>query len=150
MAYPVTGSPTQALVDAIRVTLTGDATLMALVTGVFGHLSEAARTAYPYIVLGRRSRNNDGGAMQIAGGLATLQLDVWSDHNGPSQVHAIQSRVSVLLERRSLSLTGFSLRPGSLTCELEEVFDEDDPDSPDRLLYHGVQRWTGDVEEVAA
>ena len=39
---------------------------------------------------------------------------------------------------------------GSLTCEMSEVFDEVDEDKPDDRLYHGVQRWTADVEEAAA
>ena len=55
----VTGDPTQALVDAMRTALTGDATLMATVTAVVGKLSEASRTVPPYLVLGRRHHSGD-------------------------------------------------------------------------------------------
>jgi len=147
--FAVTGSPTQAFIDALRAVLVADAALTALVAGVFGHLSEAARTAYPYLVLGRRSRQNDGGAMQVAGGKVSVQLDVWSDHKGASEAHAILSRVYAVLERRALSVSGYVVIAGSLTCEMEEVFDEPDADKPEARLYHGVQRWTADIEEAA-
>jgi hypothetical protein len=145
--FTATGSPTQAFVDAVRLALVADTTLTALVTGIYGHLSEAARTAYPYVVLGRRSRLNDAGALQIAGGHVTLQIDVWSAHKGASEAHAILSRMVRLLERRDLAINGFELVRGSVTCEFEEVFDEPDADTPDARLYHGVQRWTAEIHE---
>jgi hypothetical protein len=145
--FTVTGSPTQAFVDALRAALVADTTLMALVTGVFGHVSEAARTAYPYLVLGHRSRTNDGGAMQLAGGQVTVQLDVWSDHKGGSEAHAIQSRVAALLERKTLPVTGFAMVEASLTCEFEDVVIDPDDDNPKVSLYHGVQRWAAQIEE---
>lgn len=151
MAYPVSGSPTTAFVDAIRALLLADATLTGLLsstTAVFGHLSEAERTDYPYVVLGRRSRTNDAGAMQTAGSMQALQIDVWSDHKGPAEAQGICSRIAVLLERSpTLTMTGFDYVQGSLTCELEDVFDEPDEDSPDRRLYHGVQRWMAEIHD---
>lgn len=146
--FTVTGSPTQAVVDAIRSALVASVPLMAQVTGVFGHLSEAARTAYPYIVLGYRSRNNDAGAMQVAGSRVTVQIDVWSAHRGASEAHSILSGIARVLERRDLAVAGFALVRGSLTCELEDVFDEPDEDKPDERLYHGVQRWAVEIHEA--
>jgi hypothetical protein len=142
-----TGSPTQPFVDAVRIALAADATLGALVTGIYGHLSEAARTAYPYVVLGRRGRLNDSGAMQTAGGHVNLQVDIWSDHKGPSEVHDIQARIALLLERTDLTIAGFDLVLGSVSCEFEDVFDEPDTDKPDARLYHGVQRWIAEIHE---
>ena len=142
----VTGSPLTAFCDAFQAVLAGDAALGALVEGVFGHLRESERTAYPYLVIGRTSRDNSSGAMQVAGGRVTLQLDGWSDANGPHEMERILSRVAALMERRHPFLVaGFEVVVGSLTCELEEVFDEPDDDSPDRRLYHGVQRWACEV-----
>lgn len=143
----VTGSPTQAVVDGVRSALLADATLARLVTGVYGHLP-AARVTFPYLVIGRRTRQNDRGAMQSTGGRISLQLDVWSAHKGPSEAHAILSAVTQVLERRNVTVSGFALVQGSLTCETEDVFDEPDEDSPERVLYHGVQRWTCEVHEV--
>ena len=145
----VTGSPVQAVVDTLKTALDADPTLDGLVEGVFGHLSETARVNYPYLVLGRRHRQNDGGAMGIIGGRVTVQLDGWSDHKGPSEMHTILSRVAAVLERRALTVVGYLAIANSLTCETEEVFFEPDEDKPATGLYHGVQLWAMDVHEAA-
>lgn len=155
--FTVTAEPTQAFVDAISTRLRADTdtgnpeSLVSLMgTGkVFGHLSEAARTAYPYLVLGRTSLDRNAGAMQIAGANVTLQIDVWSAYKGAYQARRILSRVSALLERYRLIVTNFAMVDGSLTCELSEVFDEPDEDKPGERLYHGVQRWTAEIHEAA-
>jgi hypothetical protein len=147
--FVATGTPTQAFVDAFKAALEADPPLMALIAGVFGHLSEATRTAYPYLVLGQRTRRNDGGAMQIAGGRLELQLDGWSDHKGPSEITAIGAAVVRVLERRPLRIAGYELLQGSLTCELDDVVDEPDPDKPKSRLYHGVQLWTAEIHQAA-
>jgi len=144
----VSGSPVQAVVDGVKARLDADATLAGLVTGIYGYVPAASRATLPYLVLGRRGRGTDGGAMQTAGGRVSLQLDVWSDHKGPSQVHAILSRVAWVLERAAITVRGYALVQGSLTCEAEEVFDEPDGDSPERVLVHGVQRWLCDVHDL--
>jgi hypothetical protein len=149
MAFMVSGTPTQAFVDAVKAALEADTALDALITGVFGHLKETQRTAYPYIVLGRRGRSNDAGAMQLAGSRMSLQIDGWSAHQGASQMHAILSSVYAVLERQTLAVSGYEMVRGSLTCEFEDVFDEPDPDIPTRALYHGVQRWTCDIYETS-
>lgn len=146
--FTSTGSPVIAFVDAFRNALIADSTLMAMVTGVFGHLSEAARTNYPYLVIGRRTRDNSSGAMQIAGGMVSIQLDGWSDNKGALEMQQIQSRVAALMERRPLFVNGYAMVYGSLTCEYEEVFDEPDEDKPDARLYHGVQRWSAEIHEA--
>lgn len=151
----VTGSPITAFVDAFRNVLIGDTealngsvALMGLVTGVYGHVSDRARTDFPYLVIGDRHRANDGGAMQIVGGMVSVQLDGWSAAKGPFEMQSILSRVAWLCERRTgFKVAGFAALDGSLTCEFEEVFDEPDADSPGRRLYHGVQRWTALIHE---
>lgn len=145
MAFPVAGSPVEAFADGVRTVLTADATLVALVTGIYAHVPEASRTAYPYLVIGRRSRTNDAGAFQTAGNVVAVQIDGWSDAKGPHVMHTILSRVAVLLERQAVTVTGFELIGGSLTCELEDVFDESDGDQPEARLYHGLQRWVAEV-----
>jgi hypothetical protein len=146
--FTVSGSPVQAMVDAVKAALEADASLMAIVTVVTGHVSETERATYPYLVLGRRNRNGDVGAMTIAGSQVSLQLDWWSNHRGPSEAQAIGSHVSRILERRALPVAGFALVRGSLTCDFEEVFDEPDEDMPGQKLYHGVQRWTAEIHEA--
>jgi hypothetical protein len=149
-AYVVTGSPTQAFVDALKARLESDATLMAMITGVFGHLSEATRTAYPYLVLGYRHLDEgQARSMSLPGGKTQVQLDGWSDHKGGSEMHAILSRSRVLLDRFPLRVKGYTLMAGSLTCEFEDVFDEPDEDKPQSKLYRGIQRWSAEIDEAA-
>ena len=147
--FTVSAEPAQAFVDAVSARLSADGTLLALVTGIVAHLSEAARVAYPYVVLGRRGIDRNAGAMGCAGANVSLQLDVWSDAKGPYQAGRILSRVSVLLERYPLVVAGFAPVQGSLTCDMSEVFDEPDADKPMALLYHGVQRWGMELHEAS-
>lgn len=157
MPYLVTGSPTLAFVDAIKDRLDGDAPLMALLfvagrtgNGVYGHLPEAARTAYPYLILGQRHLDEgQARAMGVGGGRVSIQLDGWSGAKGASQMHFILSRVRVLLDRYPLAVVGFQAVVGSLVCDFEDVFDEPDEDKPGGKLYHGVQRWSAEVDEAA-
>ena len=145
--FTTVGSPIEAFVDGVRAILVADATLTALVTGVYGHLSEAARVAYPYVVLGRRTRQNDAGTMQIGGGHVTLQVDIWSAKKGSHEAEVIGSRIVQVLERAPVRASGYTVVAGSLSCELDEVFDEPDEDKPGARLYHGVQRWTAEIHE---
>lgn len=155
MPFIVTGSPTQAFVNGVRTVLQADATLGALVTAIVGHVSESQRTAYPYVVLGRRSRT-PAGPMHVAGSSVSVQIDVFHGRNdtattntlGPGPVHTILSRISDLLERQAVTVSGFDLVEGSVTCDFEEVIDEPDADKPDSRIYHGVQRWIGEVHEI--
>jgi len=77
-----------------------------------------------------------------------VQLDCWSDHMGASEAHAILSAVTRVLERRTLAVSPYTMVVGSLTCEMEDVFDEPDEDKPDARLYHGVQRWVAEIHDA--
>jgi hypothetical protein len=145
----VTGSPISAFADALRTLLRDDATLVALCPTIVDHLSGAQRTTYPYLVLGERQDANDGGAMQRPGGRVSIQLDVWSDAKGPYPAQQILSRVRALCERSAtFTVDGFTALERSLHCEFETIFDEPDEDSPDRRLYHGLQRWAVEIHET--
>jgi hypothetical protein len=146
-----TGSPLIPWVDATAALLTADATLVALATGgIYAALPRNGRTTMPYVILGRREMNDQGGAMQLEGGKALLVIDVWSDHNGPSEAQAIQSRIRRVLQRQTLTIVGFAMIAGSMACEEELVFPDFDPDMPERTLFHGVQHWSAYLEEAAA
>lgn len=141
----VLGDPTLAFIDAVRATLIGDTTLMNLVNAVVGKLSEAARTPVPYLVLGHRHHAGDSGAMQKEGGHVSVQIDGWA--TTPAAMHAIHSRVYVLLQRTNLNVSGYTLVQGSLTREFADVDEEPDEDMPEKRLYHGVQQWICEVHE---
>ena len=147
--FTVTAEPTQALTDAVSSRLKADTTLVALVVGIYAHVSEAARVSYPYLVLGRRSLDRHAGAMGLPGANVSLQIDGWSAYKGPYEMSRILSRVSVLLERFPIVVSGFAPVDGSLTCEMSEVFEEADEDKPGNRLYHGVQRWVCEIHEAA-
>ena len=150
MPFTVTADPTIAFVDAVKTRLSADATLAALVTGIYGHLSEAARVAYPYLVLGRRTSGElvGGGPMGLDANQVSLQIDGWSDGKGPYAMSVIGSRVYAVLERWTPAIPGFVMVTGSLTREMQEVFDEPDEDKPNARLYRLVQRWTAEIHEA--
>ncbi len=156
MPFPSTGSPVGAVAAGIRARLVADATLMALVSGVYGHVSEHARVSYPFLVIGQRTGTGDAGAMQTSGSGVTVQIDCFNGRNpdaatnvlGPGPVHAVQSRVYTLLERHAIAVTGYALIEGSLHREFEDVTDEPDEDAGDQRVYHGVQRWSCEVHDV--
>lgn len=148
--FTITADPTVAFVDAIKTRLSADATLADMVTGIYGHVSEAARVAYPYLVLARRTSSElvGGGPMGLGANQVSLQIDGWSDGKGPYAISAIASRVYVVLERWTPALPGFEMVQGSLKRELQEVFDEPDEDKPNARLYRMVQRWTAEIHEA--
>lgn len=151
MPTTITGSPLAPFADALYARLSGDAALAGLArTGtvaVVAELFQSSRTNRPYVIVGVRELRAPGGAMQREGGKASVVVDVFSDFNGPEEAQDIQSRIRVLLQRFDLPVVGFTLYSGSLVCEEEQVFPDFDPDMPERSGYHGVQRWTGLLEE---
>lgn len=145
----VTGSPVGPFADAVLTRLKADATLLALATGgIYESLPKRTRVACPYVVLGHQDLGSSDAGMQIEGGQVSVTIDIWSDKNGPNEARAIQSRIRVLLQRYNLTVVGFALVLGSVTCDDERVFPDADPDMPERALFHGVQQWTAYVEEA--
>lgn len=154
--FSVSAEPVIAFVDAFKAPIAADAQLLAGATnvrplvGVYGHVSEAARVGYPYVVLGQRTVDGNAGAMQRAGAIVTLQLDGWSDAKGPFEIQAIGSRIVALMERRAgFTVPGFDVIAGSLHREFGDYSDEPDDDKPGSKLYHMVQRWTVELHEAS-
>lgn len=119
------------LQTAIYVRLTGDATLMNLITGVFDHVPEG--TDKPYVVVGEAfatPRNS-----QDRFGRRTAQnIHVWSDQLGYSQVNQIANRIIALLDHQPLTVTGHDVVLANF--EFQQTLDD-----PDRRLRHGVVRF---------
>lgn len=153
MPTTVTGSPLAPFADAIFTRLSADAKLIALAPGgVYASLPESRRvdptTSGAYVVVGHRALGPGAGAMQREGGSAAVMVDVWSAFNGPAEAQDIQSRIRALLQRADFPVTGFTLYAGSVSCDDEQCFQDFDRDMPQRTVYHGVQRWTGLIEEA--
>jgi hypothetical protein len=146
------GRIVEVLLDAVLASLQADATLMALVTGVYEEVPEAARTSYPYVVLSDLPGSADRfGGMGQFGGRVRFAVDVFSSYKGDHETHTILARVAKLLWHTDLSLpAGYALGGGSLDLpEPYFVSREPDPDMPDRELRHGHMEWEADVEETA-
>lgn len=152
MGTTVTGSPLAPFADAFYTRMAGDARLATLAPGgVFASLPESRRVDPAngaYIVVGHRTLGTRAGAMQREGGNADVLVDVWSAYNGPAETQDIQAQIRRLFQRVDLVVPGFALYSGSVTCAEEMCFPDWDPDMPERSLFHGVQRWTGLLEEV--
>src|SRR5690242_21785753 len=114
MGTTVTGTPLGPFGDALYRVSAADGTLAALAhaagatVGVYASLPRDRRVPFPYIIIGRRGFAADAGAMQREGGTATVWLDIWSDQNGPGEVHDIQARLRVLFQRQSIAVSGFA------------------------------------------
>lgn len=153
--FLATGNAAEAVMDAVLPALKADASLVALVTGIYGHVPRAERANHPYVSISDAALfQGDFGAMGRGGGRVVFSLDVWSSNagssaHGPHTVHEILARCLVVLERQDVSLTvGFTLASGSLHCTESRVFDEPDPEIPKESLYHGHQAWEALVDET--
>lgn len=148
MTFLATGNELEAVVDAVVPALKGDSALMALLTGVYGHVPQAQRTSHPYVRVSDPLLSDDFGAMGVGGGRVQFAIDVWSNAKGPHAVRVILARLRKVLERRDLVVVGFKLAGGSLHCTESRDFTEPDPDMPEQLLYHGHQAWEALVDEA--
>lgn len=95
-----------ALQQALYTKLTADATLMALVTGVYDYVPQDA--AFPYVMIGEIGISPLASA--AGGGMdAAITLRALSREGGRKQAAAILERLHALLHRGTLSLSGFTL-----------------------------------------
>lgn len=150
----VSGTPLVAFGDAVFQRLNTDGVLSAMVAGnIVASLPQGSRTMRPYVIVGSQRDLMDrtgAGAMTREGGKAAVVVDVFSDYHGPQEVQDIQARIRVLLQRQDIPIVGAALFGGSLAVEDERIMPDFDPDMPERSGFHGVQRVTGLVEELAA
>ncbi len=150
-----TGSPLYPFADAIFQRLNADAALLALAPGGVDADTPESELINPVshgaqVMLGHRTLGKRAGAMQREGGNASVVVDIWSAYRGPIEVHAIQARIRVLLQRVDLTVVGFALYSGSVICDEEVCFKDYHPDLPQlAALWHGVQRWVGLLEELS-
>ena len=95
----------RALYDA----LTGDVTLMALITGVYADVQQPdlpeSDSNFPYVVIGQDNLSpfdtkTDNGAS------ALCQLDIWSRQNNLIEVKEIAGAIYDVLQKGSLNITG--------------------------------------------
>lgn len=126
------------LQQAIHAALTGDATLMAKITGV--HDDAPQNDAFPYVIIGDgEAREWDTDTEQ--GFEVEAVIHVWDrGHRGRRQVRAIQADIARILHREDLAIDGAALV--GCTCESTETFRD-----ADGLTNHGTQRFRILIEE---
>lgn len=89
---------------AIYDKLTGDSTLMALITGVYDHVPEG--TVHPYVVIGETTATAENAHDRI-GKDQVVTLHVWSKQHGFSEALEIAARICTVLEHQSLTVSGY-------------------------------------------
>ena len=92
--------------DALGTALTGDATLMALVTDrVYDHIPE--NTAFPYVEIGDAFESQTDtfgtGVWDVL-----LTIHIWSRAKGFFEAWNIADRISVVLDRAALTLASLT------------------------------------------
>jgi hypothetical protein len=99
----MSGMSLEPLQKAVYAALTADATLMAMVTGVYDRVPE--RTALPYLLFGQgEARDASTGTTEEEE--ARLELLAYSREGGRKQALDILERVHLLLHRQSPVLSG--------------------------------------------
>lgn len=93
------------LQTAVYSTLTGRPQLMALVNGVFDDVPD--NQAYPYVTIGD-ILETVADAHDHQGLDSVVTIHVWSDAAGFKEASRIFAEVDTALDRKSLSLAGFT------------------------------------------
>lgn len=120
-----------ALQQAIYTALTGNASLMAAITGVHDSVGEA--TGFPYVTIG------DGTAIPwdtktSDGQEHTVTIHTWTQYRGRKQTKEIMDLVYSVLHNSALTVVGHQ----TVLCQFD--FSETLKD-PDGVTHHGVQRF---------
>ncbi len=119
------------LQEAIYTALTGDAPLMAMISGVHDHVPQD--TAFPYITIGA-STAREWGAAAVDGVESTLILHVWSRSRGRKEVKQITAEIHRVLHDADLTVTGHGL----IWLRFEQSRSLLDADG---ATYHGIVRF---------
>lgn len=117
--------------QAVFNTLSNDATLANLVTGVFDDAPE--NQAYPYVVIGDgteipfRTFGRDGSD-------TTITLHIWSDYGGYREALQILNQVNSLLDGQAIAVAGYD--------QVYLLYEQGDPmRDPGGILRHIPARY---------
>lgn len=107
---------------ALYETLTADATLAGMVTGVFDYVPEG--TAYPYVHVGEATEIPDNTHSGF-GRQTVVTLHVWSQHRGFSEALTIAARIIQVLDHAPLTIDG--LRHVATRFESSQTLTDPEP-----------------------
>ena len=134
----MSGDSSWELQQAVYGALTGDTTLMAMITGVHDHVPQ--ETAFPYVTIGEasavdwRTVGHDG--MEL-----TLVLHAWSRERGRREVKLILAEVHRILNDAKLTV------PGHVLVWLHFGFSQTMLDN-DGATTHGIARYNAITHEA--
>jgi hypothetical protein len=123
---------------ALYGALTGDSTLMGLVTGIYDWVPEG--TATPYVVIGETIATPRN-AHDRFGRRSVTTIHVWSTHHGFSEINTILSRITAVLDHQPLTVTGHDAV--MVHHEFTQTLNDPDPE-----IRHGVIRFAITTEET--
>lgn len=119
------------LQKSIYGALTGDTTLMALITGVYDFVPDG--TSFPYVQIGEDAFEEDG-SHTFDGMGVTVTIHSWSQAAGRKQVKEIMAEVYRILHDSTLNISGHTMIMSRF--EFGETLKD-----PDGKTHHGVQRF---------
>lgn len=93
---------------ALHIKLTGDATLMTKITGVFDVFSVPDKQTFPYITIGDMTEVSDN-TLNRLGKEATITLHIWSQYKGKKEALDILNRLNQILDFGTMTITGQTL-----------------------------------------
>lgn len=120
-----------ALQKGIFDALDGDASLSALIEGVYDDVPEGS--ALPYVVIGEDTAVNIG-TKGLDGLEHTVTIHCWSQYRGRKEVKEIMEAVYNVLHDEALSLTGSTLV--NIKHEFAQTIVENDG-----ITRHGIMRF---------
>lgn len=121
------------LQKTIYETLTGDAPLMALVTGVYDSGAVPEYTAFPYVTIGENPMDERSNHTW-RGWKAPVTIHVWYQENGRGRkkVQEIQAEIDRLLNLQNICVDGWNIV--SLRAQFVDVIVD-----TDNVTLHGIQ-----------
>lgn len=117
--------------QAVFTALTGNAELMAMLTGLFDNVPQ--KHPFPYVTMGDQTVT-DWDSHTFDGANSTLTIHTWARGASRKPCLEIMSKIYSILHNGPLTVPGFSV----VVCRFE--FGESSLD-PDGQTYHGVQRF---------
>ena len=133
-----------AVQTAIHGALTAHAPLMALVSGVYDNVPQAADSgdgsAYPYVTIGE-DVHTDWSTDTSLGDDASITIHTWSRYRGRKETKQIQGAIYDALTRVNLSVSGYKL----VTIDF---LDEQSFIDTDGLTRHGVSTFRVLLDEM--
>lgn len=121
----------QPIQAAIYGKLTGNSTLMALITGVYDFVN--ADATFPYLTIGNLDATDASTFSKDAQSI-TLHIHAWSRVRGKKEAQLILSAVHDVLHKGALTVSGGQV--AGMKHEYSTVFID-----TDGLTHHGVARY---------